>query len=201
MESGPQPRYIEGKCLYLRPLDPRVDTDRYYLWMNTPEVTAHLLRQTPVSYPAEEQWVRQAATPSGYPTHYLFAVVLKEDNRHVGSVDVRNINWIDRTGEMGLLIGEPELWQKGHGFEAAMLGNSFAFRVINLRKLCSSTIATNAASIATHEKCGCVKIGLRRQQRFRDGSYVDEVLFEHFAEDFEVAWRKHASVLTCSGSA
>lgn len=177
------PKFIVGKRLYLRPLDPRTDTERCYGWMNDREVTQWLLRHTPIPFPAQQRWIEDI-TKERSTTDFVFAVVLREGDVHIGNVGLHRIDWIDRTASTGWVIGEKSEWKKGYGFEAVALMLGYAFTSLNLRKITSATIAPNTASSRIHEKCGYQKIGTRQQQFFRDGAYHDEFLWEVFAEDF-----------------
>ncbi|MBI2483412.1 GNAT family N-acetyltransferase [Candidatus Uhrbacteria bacterium] len=185
-----QPQFRTGPRCYLRPLDPRTDTERCYLWMNDPEVTRWLLRHTHIPYPAEASWVADVAKERP-TTHHVFALVLREHDTHIGTVGVHDIDWLDRTGTSGWVIGAKEHWRNGYGFEAVMLLLRYAFTGLNLRKINSSAFAPNVGSNRIHEKCGYHEAGRRRLQFFRDGSYHDEVIWELFAEDHARVWEAH----------
>lgn len=185
---------IEGKQLYLRPVDPRTDAERYYRWMNDPEVTRWLLHQPPMPYPAEIAYLEHA-TKERPTTDYVFAIVLAADDAHIGSVGIHRIDWISRTGGTGLMIGAREHWRKGYGFAAKMLALRFAFQTLGLRKVISGAIAGNTASRGNLEKQGYREIGRRRAHIFRHGTFHDEILFELFAEEFAAVWERHRSAV------
>ncbi|MDO8463429.1 MAG: GNAT family N-acetyltransferase [bacterium] len=183
-------QFLMSKRLYLRPVEIE-DLDRYYRWMNDRAVTRTLLRHTPLPRGAEEAWIR-ACTMERPSTDFVFAVVLAETREHIGTVGLHEINWIDRTGTTGWFIGEKEHWGKGYATEAVLLMLHYAFTGLNLRKITSQTIASNIASNRVHEKCGYRECGRSHAQVFRDGQYVDELLFELFAEEFAAVWERHA---------
>lgn len=181
-------QFIVGKRLYLRPVE-EGDLDRYYRWMNDRDVTRTILRHLPMPRGAQEAWVKQRSTEPP-TTDFVFAVVLREGDEHIGTVGIHRVDWIDRTASMGWVIGAKEYWRRGYGFEAVMLALHYAFTGLNLRKVTSATLAMNIASNRIHEKCGYREVGRRREQFFRDGAYYDEILFELFAEDFARVWEE-----------
>ncbi|MBI4433630.1 GNAT family N-acetyltransferase [Candidatus Uhrbacteria bacterium] len=190
MAKDTQPEFRSGARLALRPLDPRTDTERCYAWMNDPEVTRWLLRHTPIPFPAQQTWITEITKERPH-TDFVFAVVLREDGTHIGNVGLHRIEYVDRTGSTGWVIGSKEHWKRGYGFEAVMLLLRYAFTGLNLRKVTSATVAPNLGSNRIHEKCGYTETGRRRAQFFRDGAYYDEVLWELFAEDHARTWEQH----------
>ena len=187
-------RCIEGRNLYLRPIDPRTDAERYYRWMNDPEVTRWLLHPLPMPYSAEVRYL-ESVTSERPTTDYVFAIVLHENDEHIGSVGIHRIDWISRTGSNGIMIGAPQHWRKGYGFTAKMLILRFAFQTLGLRKVASSVLAGNIASRQNLLKQGYREIGRRRAQFLRDGVFHDEILMELFAEEFANVWERYRATV------
>lgn len=183
------PQFLTGKTIYLRPSHPD-DTPNYYRWLNDREVTRFLLQHMPLPLPVEQAWMKRV-TDTEQHEHLHFAIVLREGDRHVGAISIRQINWISRTASSGIVIGERSEWKKGIGLEAALLVLRFAFTGINLRKVHSAAMADNDGSVRLHRACGFKEIGRRRAQHFCDGRYQDEILFEIFAEEFDPVWERH----------
>ena len=77
---------IEGNLVRLRPLDPS-DVERFLVWMNDGEVRRYLDARYPVSRPAEEEFVRRAATAKPPPEWSLAIDTL--DGRHIGAIGQR----------------------------------------------------------------------------------------------------------------
>ncbi|MDO8425834.1 MAG: GNAT family N-acetyltransferase [bacterium] len=182
-------QFLIGQRLYLRPIEQN-DIDRCYVWMNDRAVTRTLLRHIPIPHGAQNEWIQShiAKRPT---TGFTFAIVLNSSNEHIGNCGIEGIDWIDRTGTTGWVIGAKECWGQGYATEAVMLLLHYGFTGLNLRKITSAIIADNIASNRVHEKCGYREAGRYRKQFFRDGVYIDEILFELFAEDFMQVWEQH----------
>lgn len=119
----------------------------------------------PASYEDERRWLDQQ---SSYTRgEYQFAV---EDGGGdlVGRCGLTRVDWKNRLGEIGMMIGAPYRG-RGYGTEALGLLCDFAFSEMNLHKLKVSVFAFNAAAIRCYEKNGFTREGLLRAEIFRAG--------------------------------
>ena len=98
---------------------------------------------------------------------------------------------LDR-GELGYWLGMP-FHGRGLMTEAAAAATGCAFARLALHKVQVHAMAENAASLRVIEKLGFTRIGLRRQDLFRDGVWHDQWAFEMLADD-EPARRLAAAV-------
>ena len=58
----------------------------------------------------------------------VLAMVLREDDRHIGNISLQAIDWIDRSAEFAILLGDRTAWGKGYSKEAAYLICLHGFR-------------------------------------------------------------------------
>lgn len=166
--------FVDGDRLYFRGLTGK-DVDGPYMgWLNDWKVTRHLMTgRFPESRESLETYVR---AKEASPNDVLLAVILKEDDRHIGNVKIGPINWIHRFSEMGIIIGARDVWGKGYGSEAVRLATTYAFDRLNLNKLFLGFLACHAAARRCYEKAGYVQEGLVREYVWLDGQYHDNVL-------------------------
>jgi RimJ/RimL family protein N-acetyltransferase len=160
----------------IRPREVRLSDadDRYYQWMNDPEVTSFLeSRFYPVSVESLRQYVvdRQKDRDSVF-----LAIVDKKQDLHIGNVKLGPIDWIHRRAEIGILVGEKNLWGKGYATETIRLVVDYAFRVLDLHKVTAGCYANNLGSQRAFEKVGFRVEGSRKSHLLWEGSYVDLVL-------------------------
>jgi [ribosomal protein S5]-alanine N-acetyltransferase len=180
MPTPDPPMYLIGENLYLRPLDPRTDVDPCTRWLNDREVTLWLHRALPMTHAVEMAWVT-TMTESIPDRDHVFAIVLKDAHRYIGNIGIHGVDWVGRTGTVGIVIGEKDCWGKGLSKEAALLLKTYAFHTINLRKLVATCLAPNTASMRLQLSIGFETVGRLREQHYRNGVYVDEVLLECFS--------------------
>jgi len=170
--SGLAP-FIEGERLYLRGTSLSDADDKYCRWMNDEQVTQYLeSRFYPHSVDSIASYISQVNESSD---SVLFAIVVKDENAHVGNIKIGSIDWIHRYADVGVMIGEKAYWGRGLATEAIQLVVDYAFNKLNLRRLEAGCYANNVASIRAFQKAGFIEEGRLRQRYFWKGDYVDRV--------------------------
>lgn len=167
-------RVLEGERVYLRGVREADVNENYHRWMNTPAVTRYMeSRFRPYSVEALRRYV---SAMSADPDHLFLAILLKEDDRHVGNIKVGPVNWIHRHAEVGIMIGEEDCWGRGYATEAIRLASAHAFRTLNLRRLTAGCYEDNRGSLKAFERAGFSVEGVRPRHFFCDGGYTGHVL-------------------------
>jgi RimJ/RimL family protein N-acetyltransferase len=167
-------RFIESPRLYLREVRPSDVNERYYAWMNDPDVTRYLeSRFHPASMESLREYVGERLRDR---SSVFLAIVLKDDDRHIGNIKLGPINWIHRTADIGLLIGEKDVWNSGYATEAIAAVTDYAFRTLNLHKVTAGCYHTNEGSARAFLKVGFVEEGRRAGYFWSDGAYVDMII-------------------------
>jgi ribosomal-protein-alanine N-acetyltransferase len=166
--------FIPGERLYLREVCPEDVGEAYHRWLNDPEVTQYTeSRFFPNSVARLREYVARFAADRD---NLFLAIVLRQDGRHIGNIKLGPINWIHRTGDIGIVIGERECRGHGYGPEAIRLLTDHAFRVLNLRRVTAGCYATNVASVKAFLKAGWRQESVRPRQYWSGDRYVDEIL-------------------------
>ena len=174
--------FLVGQRLYLRFLEESDITEDYIGWLNNHEVTRYLETG---KFPSTPQTVRKYLERFiESTTDLIFAIVDRETEQHIGNITLNNINWIHRTADTGILIGQKEFWGRGYAFEAWSLIIEYAFERLGLRKIIAGSIADNLPSIHVLKKLGFKIEGTFRQQFLVEGAYRDAVCFGLFKEEF-----------------
>jgi ribosomal-protein-alanine N-acetyltransferase len=172
-EAKPKP-FLESARVYLREVRLSDADDRYYRWMNDPEVTSFLESRF---YPISVESLRQYVTDRQTDRDSVFlAIIAKENDLHIGNVKLGPIDWIHRRAEIGILVGEKSLWGRGYATEAIRLVVDYAFRALDLHKVTAGCYENNLGSQKAFEKAGFKVDGVRRGHSFWEGQYVDVVL-------------------------
>lgn len=103
-----------------------------------------------------------------------FAIVA--DGECIGNCGLFEINATNRTGEVGISIGDRGYWDKGYGRESISVLLDYAFRLRNFRRLWLEVHSRNERAIKCYRACGFVEEGRLREHAWLDGRYVDLVL-------------------------
>jgi RimJ/RimL family protein N-acetyltransferase len=172
--TTPYRHFLEGERLYLREVRPSDVNEDYHRWMNDPEVTRYLESRF---YPNSMEKLREyVAGKLGDRDNVFLAIVLKESDQHIGNIKLGPINWIHRFGDVGILIGEKDCWGKGYATEAIRLVVDYAFQTLNLHKLTAGAYDANQGSVRAFLKAEFTQEGVRKNQFYCSGRYVDGIL-------------------------
>ncbi|MDR0531595.1 MAG: GNAT family N-acetyltransferase [Oscillospiraceae bacterium] len=172
---------IQGERIYLSPLDP-ANAELHARWINDFEV-ARWVRQYGRAFglPAEQDWADHIAKDS---SNYCFVIVLRDGERPIGTVDLRDLEPLNRTATLGILIGEADCRGKGYGAEAIRLLLEYGFQWLNLHNIDLTVNSENARAIACYTKVGFREYGRRHEALFFNGHYVDIVRMEILAQNW-----------------
>jgi RimJ/RimL family protein N-acetyltransferase len=176
-------RFIEGNTIYLRAIEIHDGTERYLSWLNDEEVTRGLASG---AYPSTlddlKKYIQQITSSKNA---VMFAICDKVNDVHIGNIKLDNFDWVNRTCELGLLLGDRTYWGKGIGTEVMRLTLAYAFNQLNLRKVLLAVYANNPAAIKLYEKVGFKNEGCLRSQIFVKGEYIDKHYMGIFSNELQ----------------
>ena len=174
----------KGKTIYLKRLTSEAVTQDYVEWLKDEEVTQYLeCRWQAPKLEGLKAYVQQMAEST---QDYLFGIYLNSNNNHIGNIKIGAINQLHRFGDIGLFIGDKNMWGKGIAVEAISLATKYAFLELNLHKLIAGIYDGNQRSTKAFLRNGYRECGRLKEQRFYQGNYVDEILVEILKSE----WKK-----------
>jgi RimJ/RimL family protein N-acetyltransferase len=109
--------------------------------------------------------------------------VLEADGERAGTVQFERVNQRSRIAALGGLALHPSYRGKGVADEAARLVQRHLLRELGFHRLQLEVYAFNERALAHAERTGFVREGVRRKAYWRDGRWVDGVLFGLVEED------------------
>ncbi|KKU14073.1 MAG: Acetyltransferase [Parcubacteria group bacterium GW2011_GWC2_45_7] len=166
---------LEGETIYLSPIQPADATDTYVHWLNIPEVNQFLESRFIVHTKESVRAYIEKVIKD--PAVYLFAIVKKDTNEHIGNIKLGPIDPHHSVGSIGIMIGDQNSWGRGFATQAIRLLVEYAFGTLHLHKVTAGAYENNIGSIKAFLKLGFFEEGRKKQHvRFRD-SYIDELLF------------------------
>lgn len=175
---------INGERIRLRAVE-RDDLPQFVAWLNDPEVIAGLMVYLPMSMADEERWF-QGMEQRPMDEHPLVIEIREGDGwRMIGNAGLHNLNWRIRSAEVGIFIGEKQLWNQGYGTEAMKLMLRHAFDTLNLNRVYLRVYDTNPRAVRSYEKVGFVHEGRERQGQYQDGRYCDVLLMSVLREEWK----------------
>lgn len=163
--------FLVGERIYLRRVEKNDLEGNYFQWLNDQGVTRWM--QNGIFPNSAESMLDYYQYMVGSRTDMNLAIVLKEDDRHIGNISLNGLNEMFRSAEIGILIGEKDAWGRGYGSEAIALLAGHAFQRMNLNRLGAGAVVENVGSIRAFEKAGFSREGISRQAYFCEGQYRD----------------------------
>lgn len=111
--------------------------------------------------------------------------ILNEDNTVIGLVSLTNINRINQSATLHIMIGEEKNQGQGAGTHATKEILNHAFLDMNLNRVELSVLETNKRAIQLYKKIGFKEEGLKRQAVFKGNSFKDMLIMSILKNEFK----------------
>lgn len=174
---------LRGALVRLVPPDRSLHLENALLWMNDPDVSRTLKLNLGATRADEERFFGHVERRTG--EQFFWAIVASETERHVGFIDLKGINWRQRSSGGGLVIGDRSVWGAGYATDAVRVRTRFAFEQLGLHRIEGHTI--NPAMRKVYEKCGYQYEGMLREKFWSDGRWHDSAVYAILEKDYFAA--------------
>lgn len=174
--------FIMGKKIFLRGLEKEDLRGNMFNWANDQEVTYYMyLGLKPNSAEVMEKEYDDLMASD---KDVAFAMIDKKSKSHIGNAGLYTINWLYRSAEYRVIIGEKSYWNKGYGSEVARLVLDYGFNKLNLNKIWLGVNAENKGAVASYKKSGFKEEGVLRDEIYRNGRYYDAIRMSILRSEF-----------------
>ncbi|MDO8753457.1 MAG: GNAT family protein [Anaerolineales bacterium] len=175
---------IVGERIRLRAVE-REDVNKFHEWVNDPEVTRGLSLYLPMSMTDEENWFN-AMTKRAQNEKALAIEVRKGKHwKLIGNCAVFGIEQVNRSAELGIMIGDKSEWNKGYGSEAMTLLVRHCFETLNLNRAFLRVYTENIRAVRSYEKAGFVLEGRLREAVYKIGKYEDVLMMSVLRSEWD----------------
>ncbi|MBV9156749.1 MAG: GNAT family N-acetyltransferase [Acidobacteriaceae bacterium] len=189
--------FVIGQQVYIRGLE-RADLEKMVGWINDEDVTRLLfmgLRPANIELLAE-QWQQDQRNQN----EVAFAVCDKQSDAFIGTTGLYSINWVMRSAEFRVFLGEKEFWNRGVGTECTRLMTVYGFEKLNLNKVWLGVNADNVGGARAYTKAGFVREGILRQEQYRNFRYYDVIRMSLLRSEYEQLRNTKTTETTESGA-
>ena len=174
--------FLIGDKIYLRGLCLDDLEDNYIQWLNDAEVCRYNSHHVfPYFTENAESYIKKTFSNKNA---IVLAIVFRENDFHIGNISLQEINYINRSAEFAILMGERDYWGKGYSKEAAFLIIKHGFMALNLHKVYCGTSSDNIPMQKLALSLGMVEEGRRRESMFKDGIYKDIIEYGVLKDEF-----------------
>lgn len=165
------PVFLEGDRVTLAPLWRELYETEYLRWLHDREVVRYLVRGT---FPStREHMGRLYEDTTANPAEMELAVVDKASGKPIGVAGLHGIQWVVRSAEFRILIGERASWGQGIGGEVLQLLVAHGMELLGLGKVWLGVCTENERALRSYLKAGFVEEGTLRNEVYRNGRYYD----------------------------
>ena len=175
---------LRGERVVLRPLEAE-DVDRLAELLGDLEVAHRVSNEPPLPW-SRARWEAEleAWTAEEDDTAARFAIDV--DGELIGLCDLHKLDHYRGVCDLGISLGQA-YWGQGYGQDAVRTLVAYAFRYLNMRKVCLDVLADDERAIGAYKKAGFVEEGRLRQQDWFEGDYRDVLVMGLLREEWEEA--------------
>lgn len=157
-------------------------TDKYISWFNNPIVCEHTSHCV---YPMTKERALEYIKSINKPTSNTIVWAIMKCSRydckeriyeHIGNICLTSINLINRTAEIGIIIGE-NIRGKGIGNRVLKVVVKHGFDKLNLQRIWLGTSSLNIGMQKAAEKIGFKQEGILKNALYTNGRYVDDYIY------------------------
>lgn len=141
------------------------DTGALFVWLNDVEAARLDLAYRPTDWISFKTWLDDLGRTT---TQMVFAIRKLFEPQIIGFVIFKNIQFVHRSADLGVRIGDETERGKGFGTQAVRLALNYAFNHLNLHRVGLTVFAHNTRAIAAYRAAG-----FHEEGRFKDGAFID----------------------------
>lgn len=168
--------------------------ERYREWMTDPEITQYLTIFRPITREMEEDWYKALQNRKNDFLFSILRIANDNNNELIGNCEI-SVDWKNRVGSCGIVIGEKEYHGKGYGAEAMSLLIKYGFLTLNLNRIELEAHSFNIRALKSYEKVGFKNEGRRRHAIYINGEYHDSIIMGILKDEWQQDEGKESLIL------
>lgn len=139
-------------------------------WRNSKRLMAYTREYRLLNMVNQQDWFERMSRD-----HNTEMFGIEADMWLVGACGLTSINWVSRTAEVSIYIGNPDYDEAG--IEVLELLKHKAFDEFNLQKIYAEIYSTNYFKQELFKSSGFELEGILKRHAFKQGVYVDSYMF------------------------
>lgn len=170
---------LTGNKITLGPIQ-EDSLEQLRVWRNDPELRKYFREHKEISPSMQKKWFDKISEDAN---QFNFEIRSMQDNLLIGHCGIYAVNWVARTGEFGIYIGNGDFRNKGYGADALQTLIKYGFEDLNLNKIWCEVFSNNT-SIKTYQRVGFTHEGTMRQHYFNEGKYWDSHILSMLKDEY-----------------
>jgi RimJ/RimL family protein N-acetyltransferase len=174
-----------GEKLRLTRASPEQASQAWGRWQRNSEMHRLLDTEPMTMYSLQARKGFSERAASALPTNVvIFHLRTLADDRLIGFMELREINYQHGDAWLGMAIGDRENWNQGYGSDALRLLARYAFDELGLKRITLDVFAYNRRAVRAYEKVGFRIEGVERGAVLREGQRSDIVVMGLLQDDW-----------------
>lgn len=120
-------------------------------WRNDPKISQYMEYRDEITPEMQEAWFKKIDNDNNF--YFLIEV----DNKEIGLINVRDVNYDKSEGETGIFIWDEEFLNSTISFQAVLCITDFCFETLNLTKVIAHVLGDNKRAVKFNLALGFVK--------------------------------------------
>ena len=167
---------------HLREIE-RKDLQTINKWRNDPELIE--LLGAPFRYINLDVDIKWYEAYMSNRENAVRCAITEDDNDAIlGLVSLVSINYMNQSAEFHIMIGDTQNQCRGLGTFAVREMLSHAFNNLNLQRVELTVLEDNTRARHLYEKCGFVYEGRKRKAKYKNGKFVDMLIYSILKPEF-----------------
>ncbi|TSA28457.1 MAG: N-acetyltransferase [Ignavibacteriales bacterium] len=141
------------------------DVNDIYEYASITDVTTFVLWDTHKTKQDSIDFIKLTEEQFNNNISFIWGIVIKSENKLIGTIDLRNWDAIHKCGEIGYVISQ-KYWNRGYVSEAMKTVIKFGLEELHLNRIEAHCEEENIGSWRVMEKCGMKYEGTLREKVF-----------------------------------
>lgn len=160
----------------------RTDIEEINKWRNNSEVIDNLGASFRyINLETDMQWFDYYMS---HRNENVRCAIVNEEDFIIGTVSLNQIDYINQSALLNIMIGNSENRNKGAGTYALNKILEHAFFNMNLQRIELLVLENNAKAQHVYEKIGFMKEGIKKKARYKNGKFLDLYMYGLLKEKF-----------------
>lgn len=152
-------------------------------WRNDPDINKHLCAPYRfINKDVDDLWYNSYLNTRS--SNVRLSIIHKESNTLIGATYLTGIDWIARTAEFSIWIGDKSHQGNGAGKYASRMILKHAFHDLGLNRIYLTVLMENERARHLYKKIGFSEEGTLRQSVFKNGKFLNTILMSILASEF-----------------
>ena len=173
--------YLRGEKVIIRSMQ-KSDLPMVVQWKNDSEIGL-MVRGTILQTNINTETRRFEKSQRDFDSIRL--TIDQRDGKPIGFIVISELDKLNQKANLGMLIGEKSLWDKGYGTDSLVTLINYLFNDMELNRIGLEVFDYNIRAQKLYEKLGFVKEGIQRQGLFRDGKYSNVIFMGLLKDEYK----------------